>query len=69
MDGHERDTVEKRGRTDSISRDSAYRVRRRHRHTHLPAMDRIEQVTWVMKKIMEPLREKIVEIGIDATCT
>lgn len=28
----------------------------------------VEQIAWVMKKIMEPLRGKIVEIGIDATC-
>jgi hypothetical protein len=34
----------------------------------LPAMDGIEQVAWVMKKIMDPMRGKIVEIGIDATC-
>ncbi|KAJ7774512.1 hypothetical protein DFH07DRAFT_865834 [Mycena maculata] len=27
----------------------------------------IEQLAWVMKKVMEPLRRKIVEIGIDAT--
>ncbi|KAJ7078963.1 hypothetical protein C8R44DRAFT_654310 [Mycena epipterygia] len=28
----------------------------------------VEQIAWVMKKIMEPLHGKIVEIGIDATC-
>ncbi|KAJ7209460.1 hypothetical protein C8J57DRAFT_1484274 [Mycena rebaudengoi] len=28
----------------------------------------VEQLAWVMKKIAEPLRGKIVEIGIDATC-
>ncbi|KAF7333854.1 SWIM-type domain-containing protein [Mycena venus] len=27
----------------------------------------VEQVAWVMKKIMEPLRGKVVEIGLDAT--
>lgn len=34
----------------------------------LPGMDGVEQVAWVMKKVVEPLRGKIVEIGIDATC-
>src|SRR6266571_5153565 len=34
----------------------------------LPAMEGVEQVAWVMKKIALPLRGKIVEIGIDATC-
>ncbi|KAJ7711152.1 hypothetical protein B0H14DRAFT_2414753 [Mycena olivaceomarginata] len=28
----------------------------------------IQQVAWVMKKIMKPLEGKIVEIGLDATC-
>jgi hypothetical protein len=28
----------------------------------------VEQLAWGMKKIAEPLREKVVEIGIDATC-
>ena len=28
----------------------------------------VEQIAWVMKKIVEPLRGQIVEIGIDATC-
>ena len=34
----------------------------------LPGMDSVEQVTWVMKKIVLQLQGKIVEIGIDATC-
>ena len=34
----------------------------------LPKMEGVEQVAWVMKKIVSPLRGKIVEIGIDATC-
>ncbi|KAF8879754.1 hypothetical protein CPB84DRAFT_286538 [Gymnopilus junonius] len=34
----------------------------------ITAAEGIEQVAWVMKKIAEPLRGKIVEIGIDATC-
>lgn len=34
----------------------------------IPAVDGVEQVAWVMKKIANPLRGKIVEIGIDATC-
>ena len=34
----------------------------------LPRMEGVEQVAWVMKKIVLPLRGKIVEIGIDATC-
>ena len=34
----------------------------------IPATDGVEQVAWVMKKVMSPLRGKIVEIGIDATC-
>ena len=34
----------------------------------LPKMEGIEQVAWVMKKIVLPLWGKIVEIGIDATC-
>ena len=34
----------------------------------IPATDGVEQVAWVRKKIMGPLRGKIVEIGIDATC-
>ncbi|KAH9038211.1 hypothetical protein EDB85DRAFT_2072802 [Lactarius pseudohatsudake] len=33
----------------------------------LPTMDGVEQVAWVMKKIVKLLRGKIVEIGIDAT--
>ncbi|KAN0128951.1 hypothetical protein V8E53_013213 [Lactarius tabidus] len=28
----------------------------------------VEQITWVMKKVVSPLCGKIVEIGIDATC-
>ena len=34
----------------------------------LPGIDRVEQVMWVMTKIVSPLQGKIVEIGIDATC-
>ena len=34
----------------------------------IPTMDGIEQVAWVMKRIANALRGKIVEIGIDATC-
>ena len=34
----------------------------------LPRMDGVEQVAWVMKKVVAPLRGKIVEVGIDATC-
>ena len=34
----------------------------------LPGMDGVEQVAWVMKKVVEQLQGKIVEIGIDATC-
>jgi hypothetical protein len=29
----------------------------------------VQQLAWAMKKVMEPLRGKVVEIGIDATCT
>ena len=34
----------------------------------LPGMDGVEQIAWAMKKVVEPLRGKIVEIGMDATC-
>ena len=34
----------------------------------LPKMEGVEQVAWVMKKVIQSLRGKIVEIGIDATC-
>jgi hypothetical protein len=34
----------------------------------LPRMEGVEQVAWVMKKIVFRLQGKIVEIGIDATC-
>jgi hypothetical protein len=34
----------------------------------LPGMDRVEQVVWVMKKVVLQLQGKIVKIGIDATC-
>jgi hypothetical protein len=34
----------------------------------LPGMDRVEQVMWVMKKVVLQLQGKIVKIGIDATC-
>jgi hypothetical protein len=30
--------------------------------------DGVEQIAWVMKKIAGPLKGKIIEIGIDATC-
>ena len=28
----------------------------------------VEQMAWVMKKVIWPLRGKVVKIGIDATC-
>jgi hypothetical protein len=34
----------------------------------IPTVEGVEQVAWAMKKITEPLRGKVVEIGIDATC-
>ncbi len=34
----------------------------------LPAIEGVEQIAWVMKKIALPLQGKLVEIGIDATC-
>ena len=34
----------------------------------LPGMEGVEQVAWVMKRVMLPLQGKIVKIGIDATC-
>ena len=34
----------------------------------LPAMESVEQIAWVMKKIVLPLQGMIVEVGIDATC-
>jgi len=34
----------------------------------LPAIEGVEQVGWVMKKIVLPLQGKLVEIGMDATC-
>jgi hypothetical protein len=34
----------------------------------LPEMDGVEQVAWVMKKVVLQLQGKVVEIGIDATC-
>ncbi len=34
----------------------------------LPAMEGVEQIAWVMKKIVSPLHGKVVKIGIDATC-
>lgn len=34
----------------------------------LPGMEGVEQIAWVMKKIVSQLHGKIVEIGIDATC-
>jgi hypothetical protein len=35
----------------------------------VPKMEGVEQIAWVMKNILMPLSGKIVEIGIDATCT
>ena len=34
----------------------------------LPKVDSVEQLAWGMKKIATPLKGKVVEIGIDATC-
>jgi hypothetical protein len=34
----------------------------------LPEAEGVEQVAWAMKRIIEPLKGKIVEIGVDATC-
>ena len=34
----------------------------------LPKADSVEQLTWGIKKIVTPLKGKVVEIGIDATC-
>ena len=34
----------------------------------VPRMEGVEQIAWVMKKVMLPLEGKIVEVGIDATC-
>ena len=34
----------------------------------LPGMEGVEQVAWVMKRVMSPLQGKIVKIEIDATC-
>ena len=34
----------------------------------IPTMDGVKQVAWVMKRIANTLRGKIVEIGIDVTC-
>ena len=34
----------------------------------IPTPEGVEQVAWVMKKIMNVLRGRIVEIGIDTTC-
>ena len=34
----------------------------------LPEMEGVVQVAWVMKKVVLPLRNKVVEVGIDATC-
>jgi hypothetical protein len=35
----------------------------------IPVAEGIEQLCWGMKKIASRLRGKVVEIGIDATCT
>lgn len=34
----------------------------------VPEMEGVEQIAWVMKKVLLPLEGMIVEIGIDATC-
>jgi len=34
----------------------------------IPILEGVEQVAWVMRKIIGRLRGKIVEIGLDATC-
>ena len=34
----------------------------------VPVVNGVEQIAWAMKMIVGPLRGKIVEIGIDATC-
>ena len=34
----------------------------------VPKLEGVEQIAWVMKKVLLPLSGKIVEIGIDATC-
>ena len=34
----------------------------------LPEAEGVEQVAWAMKRIIEPLKGKIVEIGVDSTC-
>ena len=35
---------------------------------NLLEMESVEQIAWVMKKIIFPLQGMIVEVGIDATC-
>ena len=34
----------------------------------LPEIEGVEQIAWVMKKVVHVLHGKIVEVGIDATC-
>jgi hypothetical protein len=34
----------------------------------LPEIEGVEQIAWVMKKVVAPLQNMIVEVGIDATC-
>lgn len=34
----------------------------------LPGVEGVEQITWMMKKVMLLLQGKIVKIGMDATC-
>ena len=34
----------------------------------LPEIDGVEQVAWVMKRVLLPLRGQVAEVGIDATC-
>lgn len=35
---------------------------------NIPIVEGVEQMAWVMRKIIGRLRGKIVEIGLDATC-
>ncbi|KAF8226693.1 hypothetical protein L208DRAFT_1300477, partial [Tricholoma matsutake] len=34
----------------------------------LPKADGVEQLAWGVKKVSDKLQEKVVEVGIDATC-
>ena len=62
----ERDPMEKRDRAITISQDPFSEFQEVD-VLNLPEADGVEQVAWAMKKIIEPLRGKVVEIGIDAT--